>query len=213
MPAEDAFWGRLADRIEGDVDLAAGFREGWRSTASPMQLPPDGEWRTAYWQGGRGSGKTYAGSHILAEWILADPVPGEWGIVAPTYQDAWSTCVEGPSGFLAALGTTVTEVRDGKSKLVEHWHRSFAELKLRNGHLVRVASAQAPFRFLPWMRRPPSWAEATRTRCPLRSFSSAKDRCQCSTSLDLPSLTSVTVVPNAARKPEGPSTHVDQASW
>jgi phage terminase large subunit-like protein len=40
------------------------------------------------------------------------------------------------------LGTTVTEVRDGKSKLVEHWHRSFAELKLRNGHLVRVASAQ-----------------------------------------------------------------------
>ena len=135
-------FGEFAEQIEGDVDPAAGFRGTWRSTASPMQLPPGGEWRTAYWQGGRGSGKTYAGSHILAEWILEDPEPGEWGIVAPTYQDAWSTCVEGPSGFLAALGTTVVEVRDGKSKLVEHWHRSFAEIRLRNGHLVRVASAQ-----------------------------------------------------------------------
>ena len=25
---------------------------------------------------------------------------------------------------------------------MEHWHRSFAELQMRNGHLVRVASAQ-----------------------------------------------------------------------
>ena len=136
------FLSRAADQIVEDIDPAATFRQGWRTTAHPMQLPPDGEWRTCYYQGGRGSGKTYAGSHILAEWILEDPEPGEWGIVAPTYQDAWSTCVEGPSGFLAALGTNVVEVRDGRSKLVEHWHRSFAEIRMRNGHLVRVASAQ-----------------------------------------------------------------------
>lgn len=87
------------------------------------------------------SGKSWTGAHVLAEWILADPEPGEWGIVAPTYPDAWSVCVEGPSGFLAALGTTAEEVKRGKSKLVEHWHRSFAELKFRSGHIVRVASA------------------------------------------------------------------------
>ena len=132
----------VARRAEERASPGAGFAQSWRAGAQPEQLPPDGEWRTAYWQGGRGSGKTYAGAHILAEWISEDPEPGEWGIVAPTYQDAWSTCVEGPSGFLAALGTSVTEVRDGKSRHVEHWHRSFAEIKLRNGHLIRVASAQ-----------------------------------------------------------------------
>lgn len=118
------------------------FREAWRALALPGQIPPDTDFRTLYLRGGRGSGKTWSGAHILAEWITEDPEPGEWGIVAPTYQDAWSTCVEGPSGFLAALGTNVTEVRDGKSKLVEHWHRSFAEIRMRSGHIVRVASAQ-----------------------------------------------------------------------
>lgn len=137
----DGLFAAFADRVESESDPGAGS-EQWRETAHPMQLPPGGEWRTAYYQGGRGSGKTYAGARILAEWIRKDPDPGEWGIVAPTYQDAWSTCIEGPSGFLAALGTTVTEVRDQKSALVEHWHRSFAELKFRTGHLVRVASAQ-----------------------------------------------------------------------
>jgi phage terminase large subunit-like protein len=136
-------FGEFADSVDGDIDPAAGFRQKWRSQARPEQQPPPGDnWRTLYLQGGRGGGKTWAGAHILAEWILEDPEPGEWGIVAPTYQDAWSTCVEGPSGLLAALGTTVTEVRDGQSKLVEHWHRSFAEIRLRNGHLIRVASAQ-----------------------------------------------------------------------
>lgn len=74
--------------------------------------------------------------------MVNDPEPGEWGIVAPTYQDAWSICIEGESGLLAALGTTYPEVRAGQSELVEHWHRSFAEMLLRNGHIVRVASAQ-----------------------------------------------------------------------
>jgi phage terminase large subunit-like protein len=85
---------------------------------------------------------SWTGAHTLAEWILGDPEPGEWGIVAPIYSDAWSVCVEGESGFLAALGTNAEEVKRGKSKLVEYWHRSFAEIKLRSGHIVRVASAE-----------------------------------------------------------------------
>jgi phage terminase large subunit-like protein len=139
-------FGSLVARLDAEgLDrrgIGEAFSARWRAQARPDQLPPPGDWRTWYLRGGRGSGKTHAGAHTLAEWILNDPVPGEWGIVAPTYQDAWSTCVEGPSGLLAALGTNAQEVRAGGSKLVQHWHRSFAELRLRSGHVVRVASAQ-----------------------------------------------------------------------
>lgn len=113
----------------------------WRNAARPEQLPPDGTWRIAYVRGGRGSGKTWVGAHTLAEWVLADPDPGEWGIVAPTHEDGWATCVEGPSGILAALGTTSQDVKNGSSPLVRYWHRSAGELRLANGHLIRIASA------------------------------------------------------------------------
>jgi phage terminase large subunit-like protein len=113
----------------------------WRNQARPDQLPPPGKWRTAYLRGGRGSGKTWSGAHILAEWILADPEPGEWGIVAPTFEDGWATCVEGPSGIIACLGTSVAEIKQRKSPLLAYWNRSFGELRFRNGHLIRVASA------------------------------------------------------------------------
>jgi len=92
-------------------------------------------------RGGRGSGKTWTGAHTLAEWILSDPDPGEWGVIAPTFEDGWATCIEGPSGLLAALGTTAQEIKQNDSELVRHWHRSWGELRLRSGHLVRVASA------------------------------------------------------------------------
>jgi phage terminase large subunit-like protein len=130
-----------ADRIDEWADPAREFVDAWRAQARPEQLPPEGEWRTAYYRGGRGAGKTWTAAHILAEWVLSDPEPGEWGIVAPTYPDAWSVCVEGESGLLAAFGTSAEEVRRGASKLVEHWHRSFAEIRMRSGHIVRVASA------------------------------------------------------------------------
>ena len=128
--------------VEEQKDPGRAFRDQWRALARPEQIPPDGRWRVWYLAGGRGGGKSWTGAHTLAEWILTDPVPGEWGIVAPIYSDAWSVCVEGESGFLAALGTNAEEVKRGRSKLVEYWHRSFAEIKLRSGHVVRVASAE-----------------------------------------------------------------------
>lgn len=90
-------------------------RYSWREQARPEQLPPEGDWRTLYVRGGRGSGKTWTASHMLSEWIMLDPEPGEWGVVAPTYQDAWSICIEGESGLLAAFGTTYQDVRAGHS--------------------------------------------------------------------------------------------------
>src|SRR5256885_16648982 len=87
----------------------------WRLKARPDQLPPVGDWRTWYVRGGRGSGKTWTGAHAIGEWILSDPEPGEWGVIAPTFEDGWATCVEGPSGLLAAFGTTAAEGEPGPS--------------------------------------------------------------------------------------------------
>jgi len=114
----------------------------WSSTARAEQRQPEGRWRTWYVRGGRGGGKTATGSGTLAEWIVADwDDPGEWAVMAPTYQDCWATCIEGESGLLTQFATTTQEVRAGESRWVEHWHRSWGEMRLRNGAIVRAASA------------------------------------------------------------------------
>jgi len=105
------------------------------------QLPPEGEWQTLFLRGGRGGGKTYAASHILAEQILADPLresegPGQWAVVAPTYADARDTCIESESGLLAAFDTNAQEVSADRSRLVGLWNRSLGELRLRTGSVV-----------------------------------------------------------------------------
>lgn len=106
----------------------------WRDRARPEQRPPDGAWRTWYIRGGRGGGKTWTGSHTLAE--MAQEEPGEYAVVAPTYADARDTGVEGPSGLLAAFGTTKAEVDRGTSRLVRSWNRSMGDLRLRNGSTI-----------------------------------------------------------------------------
>ncbi len=119
---------------------------GWRARARPDQLPPDGLWTTLLLRGGRGSGKTWAGAHILAELIQYDPLlaiegPGTWAIVAPTFADARDKCVEGESGLLAAFGTTAAEVKSGRSRSVAKWNRSLGEVELSNGQQVRIDGA------------------------------------------------------------------------
>jgi phage terminase large subunit-like protein len=129
---------RAADRL---TDVATDPRRAWRATARSDQLLPPEPWRTLMLLGGRGSGKTRAGAQALAEMILGDPEPGEWGIVAPTYRDAWSTCVEGESGLLVALGTSMAKIRAGDCPIVASAARGYAEVRLRNGHVVRADSA------------------------------------------------------------------------
>lgn len=116
-------------------------RISWRRVAREDQLLPLGDWRTFYLQGGRGSGKTRSGAQGLAELIQDDPEPGEWGIVAPTYRDAWTTCVEGESGILVALGTSIAEIKDHRSAIVDYAYRTYGEIGLHSGHVIRVDSA------------------------------------------------------------------------
>lgn len=74
--------------------------------AHPHQLPPTGNWRTWVILGGRGAGKTRAGS----EWVRAEvegPGPGDAGrsrriaLVGETLEQVRSVMVFGDSGILA----------------------------------------------------------------------------------------------------------------
>lgn len=66
--------------------------------ARPEQLPPDGDWKTWLFLGGRGAGKTRAG----AEWLLDQArVKARLALVGPTLHDVREVMIEGPSGLLA----------------------------------------------------------------------------------------------------------------
>jgi phage terminase large subunit-like protein len=98
----------------------------WRLKAHKGQQPPPGEWRVWYVRGGRGSGKTWIGSHQLKEWIEENP-GHEWAVVAPTFGDARDVCIEGPSGILRTYGL---------SRGYKGWNRSYGELFLPDGSTV-----------------------------------------------------------------------------
>jgi predicted phage terminase large subunit-like protein len=130
------FLRRLRERKHGN----------WREQARPDQLPPEDEWTTLFLSGGRGSGKTWGGAHILVEEIEHDPAmategPGVWAIVAPTFADARDKCVEGESGLLAALHTTQAEVKAGISPTVAVWNRSLGEVVLHDGTKIVIDGA------------------------------------------------------------------------
>ena len=131
----------LVDRAALDIvlDRELGDVHAWRKQARPSQLPPEGDWHVEYVRGGRGSGKTWTAAHMLAEWT--QDLSGSYAILAPTYADARDTCVEGPSGLLAAFATNRVEVDAGQSRYVASWNRSMGELRLRNGSVVYVDGA------------------------------------------------------------------------
>jgi phage terminase large subunit-like protein len=116
-------------------------RRPWREAARAEQLPPTGDWYIWFLVGGRGAGKTRSGAEWLAEELQADGQGDESAIVAPTFGDARDTCVEGPTGLLAALGTSRAEVEAGRSWTVERWNRSLGEIHLRSGAMVRIDGA------------------------------------------------------------------------
>ena len=119
-------------------------RAVWRATAREDQLLPplDDPWRVLFLRGGRGSGKTRSGAQGLADIILQDTDgEGEYGIIAPTYADAWTKCVEGESGILKALGTSMAEVKDHRSKIVRSAWRTYGQVVMHSGLVIYIDSA------------------------------------------------------------------------
>jgi predicted phage terminase large subunit-like protein len=105
----------------------------WREVARPDQIQP-ADYRTWFVRGGRGSGKTRTGAETLRE--LIDAQPGDYGVVSPTLGACKEQDIEGPSGLLAAYGTTVAEIRRGESRHVLSYNQTYLILRLRNGSII-----------------------------------------------------------------------------
>ena len=72
--------------------------------AAPIQLrlaqtPPDGDWSTWLFLGGRGAGKTLAGASWLADQAELLGPGGRLALVGPTLHDVREVMIEGPSGL------------------------------------------------------------------------------------------------------------------
>lgn len=118
-------------------DLEPAKPRAWRELAERrggQQLPPAGDWLFWLIMAGRGFGKTWTGSNVLAEWAVKEP--GDYALVAPTFGDARKICVEGKeSGLLLALGDDLVEYN--KSDYIVH---------ARGGARIILGSADAPAR-------------------------------------------------------------------
>ena len=130
---------QLADsQANLNPDLAALRYLKWhhpsKGLARANQLPPDGDWHSWLVMAGRGFGKTRLG----AEWLAAKAVRNDGircAIVARTFSDVRSVCVEGVSGILGVLR---------EYDAVKDWNKSNGIITLKNGSIIQTFSADTP---------------------------------------------------------------------
>ena len=105
--------------------------------ARPEQLPTDSrDWNVWLYLAGRGTGKT----RTAAEWIAWQAIKHagtRWAVVAATFGDVRDTCAEGESGLKAILD---------RYGVLRHYNRSMGEMRLTNGSLIKLFSADEPDR-------------------------------------------------------------------
>lgn len=101
-------------------------KQKWLEEARPEQVMPPDPWSAWYLMGGRGAGKTRAGAEALAI-LEGENEPGEYAVIAPTMQDAITTCIE--NTLLPILGKRVVPQPLG-------WKRTQGELRLRSGSVI-----------------------------------------------------------------------------
>lgn len=129
----DDFLGGLSDNALAALPWLFEF---W---ALPHQLPPEGDWKTWVIMGGRGAGKTRAGS----EWVRAQvegPTPDAPGraqrvaLVSETFDQARDVMVFGESGILACSPPDRRPV----------WEAGRRRLVWPNGATAQLYSAHEP---------------------------------------------------------------------
>jgi phage terminase large subunit-like protein len=138
-------WVRRLGFTEADA-----FDRDWPTWAHDGQQAPASDWSTCVVMGGRGFGKTRAGS----EWIVSlirDSLSGcphsasakgqpnrlspppRIALVGATLAEARRVMVEGPSGLLAVAGPWIRE-----------WRPSLGTLKFRDGAVATLFSGHSP---------------------------------------------------------------------
>jgi phage terminase large subunit-like protein len=117
---------------------ADAFERDWPSWAHDGQQVPASDWSTCVVMGGRGFGKTRAGS----EWIVSlirnqrgqsNRLSPRIALVGATLAEARRVMVEGPSGLLEVAGPWIRE-----------WRPSLGTLKFRDGGVATLFSGHSP---------------------------------------------------------------------
>ena len=118
-----------AHQADPEEDVVALARAAW--------LAERGHWDWLIWiiLAGRGWGKTRTGAEDVIKFALEHP-GSRTALIAATFADGRDTMVEGESGILGIL----------PSSLLEDWNRSLGELVLMNGSRMKIFSSQQPER-------------------------------------------------------------------
>ncbi|TCQ12315.1 phage terminase large subunit-like protein [Rhizobium sp. PP-F2F-G36] len=121
----------------GDLSpvLLARLASDWRLTGRPEQRPPPGDWRVWLLMGGRGSGKTRAGSHWVHDLATAPGArPGlRIALVAETLGDAREVMIDGVSGICRVATRHRPDFEVSRRRLV--WP---------NGTIAQIFSSEDP---------------------------------------------------------------------
>ena len=121
----------------------------------PHQVPPPGDWYVWLLLGGRGSGKTMAGTHFVLDHLRTQGKKARVGIGAPTIADARDVCAEGVTGLISLAPT---EFR---------YNRSMGEAHHKDGGYVKFMGSEEPARWngpqwsLLWADELALWNEAS----------------------------------------------------
>ena len=121
----------------------------------PHQVPPPGDWYVWLLLGGRGSGKTMAGTHFVLDHLRSQGRKARVGIGAPTIADARDVCAEGVTGLISLAPT---EFR---------YNRSMGEAHHKDGGYVKFMGSEEPARWngpqwsLLWADELALWNEAS----------------------------------------------------
>lgn len=109
-----------------------------RPTLMPHQIVPwwRDDWERMFLNGGRGVGKTAAGSAGTMEHIEAVGPKARVGIGAPTWADARDVCMEGETGLMTLYGNDF-----------KYWNRSMGEARHKNGAYVKAMGTEKPKRW------------------------------------------------------------------
>lgn len=104
--------------------------------ARPEQIPSLDDWGVWLYLAGRGAGKTRTAAEWVA-WQAITQAGTRWAVVAATFGDVRDTCAEGESGLITVLR---------RYNVLKHYNRSMGEIRLDNGSLIKLFSADEPDR-------------------------------------------------------------------
>jgi phage terminase large subunit-like protein len=122
----------------GPIVLSA--KDYWDDTVNkwqplPHQIPPPGSWYVWLLLGGRGSGKTMAGTHFVLDHLRQEGRKARVGVGAPTIADARDVCAEGVTGL---INLAPTEFK---------YNRSMGEAHHKDGGYVKFMGSEEPARW------------------------------------------------------------------